>query len=104
MRVEFEFDRQKVEALGYTVQRVYDTIKRGFREQGLRCAADDEILAFTDNGGKEDFSHIWILIDQLINTSWFAACVTACRWYSYDDGGYEDVLAKKWMLKREKEA
>ncbi len=100
MRVEFEFDRQKVEDLGHTVDEVYDLVKERFTERGLVCVSENEILAFRDQGGKEDFSAMWVLIVRIINSGWFLQCASACRWYDEFDSDEtpEDVLSQAHLL------
>lgn len=103
MKVEYEFDKKKIEGLGYTEERVKATVKRIHAEKGLPCLLDGRVLAFTDNGRREDYSNLWINISRLINSKWFLKCATALRWFDEnDDEIYEDVLAQAELLIRKR--
>lgn len=93
MRVEFEFDNDKIEARGYTLNDVYYTIKKAFAKYELPCVSDGEILAFGGKGAKSDFSHLWTVIMQLTETDWFLDLATACYWCE-DGVRVEDVLTQ----------
>ena len=99
MKVEIEFDKAKIEAMGYTYQQVVSTVKQLHAQEGLPCLSDGAVLTFSDRGHKEDYSNLWFNIDQLINSSWFLKCATALRWFdNNDDDLYEDVLAQADLL------
>lgn len=101
MKVEYEFNKKKIEELGYTEERVRATVMRIHAEQNLPCIANGTVLAFTDNGHKEDYSNLWINISRLINSKWFLKCATALRWFDEDDDEFfEDVLAQAGLLIR----
>lgn len=103
MKVEIEFDRNKIVALGYTEKRVKATVMRIHKEKGLPCISGGSVLAFTDNGRREDYSNLWINISRLINSKWFLKCATALRWFdNNDDDVYEDVLAQADLLIRKR--
>ena len=103
MKVEIEFDKGKVEALGYTYERIAATVKRIHAEKNLPCVSDGTVLAFCDNGHKEDYSNMWICISRLINSSWFLKCATALRWFDEnDDEVFEDVLSQAALLIRKR--
>ena len=103
MKVEFVFDQDKVKQRGYTMDTVYDTIKKNFAAKNLRCVSDGEILAFEDNGGANDFSGMWAIIMALLRTDWFVSFATSCVWYE-DDGSEEDVLSQAWKVRGKKMA
>lgn len=103
MKVEYEFNKAKVEALGYTMPRIEATMKRIHAEKSLLCLSDGDILVFADNGNKEDYSNLWINITKLINSGWFLQCATALRWFDEnDDEVYEDVLSQAELLIRKR--
>ena len=106
MRVEFEFDRNKVEALGYHMEQVEACLKSVFFADSFRCTAEGHVMIFEDNDQKDDFANMWANIMDLINSSWFLKCATACRWYDLSDNGeeelFEDVLAQAHHLIRKK--
>lgn len=103
MKVEYEFDKTKIEALGYTEERIKATVKRIHEEKGLPCLLDDTVLVFTDNGRREDYSNLWINISRLINSKWFLKCATALHWFDEnDDDVYEDVLLQAELLIRKR--
>ena len=43
MKVEFIFDKAKVQQCGYTLEAVYHTTKKNFEATHLRCVAEHEI-------------------------------------------------------------
>ncbi len=106
MRVEFEFDSEKVRACGYQPKQILTTLKRVFCEDGLRCTSESEVIIFEGNDHEDDFANMWLGIQDLINSSWFLACASACRWYDLSDNGeeeiFEDVLAQAHHLMRKK--
>ncbi|MDE6014230.1 MAG: hypothetical protein K2H41_00825 [Acetatifactor sp.] len=93
MRVDFIFDKELVEASDYTMEDIYETIKREFEAKNLPCVSDGEVLSFADRGHKDDFSHIWVNIVRISRTEWFLDLATSCKFYE-DDGKWEDVLAQ----------
>jgi hypothetical protein len=101
MKVEFTFDKSLVEQNGYTLGDIYNTIKKKFGERNIPCVSDGGILAFSDNGGKNDFSSMWTVIMGLTRADWFLSFATSCVWYE-DEHKWEDVLrqAKEKKLKR----
>lgn len=100
MKVKFVFDRDKVEQRDYTMDTVYRTIKKNFAAKNLPCILDGEVLAFTDNGGANDFSNMWAIIMALLRTEWFVPFSSSCVWYE-DDGSKEDVLSQAWKVRGE---
>ncbi len=103
MKVEYEFDKKQIEELGYTEGRVKTTVMRIHKEKGLPCVSSGSVLAFADNGRREDYSNLWINISRLINSKWFLECATALRWFdNNDDDIYEDILAQADLLIRKR--
>ena len=100
MKVEFTFDKAKVQQRGYTLEAVYHTIKKNFEAKHLRCIAEHEILAFTGNDNEGDFSSMWAIIMALLRTEWFSDIAASCVWYD-DDGTEEDVLAHAWKVQKQ---
>lgn len=97
MKVEFSFDKHKVEQHGYTLDTVHSTIKKNFAAKNLCCVADGDVLAFQDNGGVNDFANMWAIIMALLRTTWFVPLAASCTWYE-DDGSEEDVLSQAWKV------
>ena len=93
MRVEFEFNNDKIKAMGYTVNDVHYTIKQAFNEYGLPCVTEGDVLAFAGCGRKDDFSNLWNVIFQLTETDWFLNIATACHWCE-NGKRVEDILAQ----------
>lgn len=85
MRVEFEFNEKALNDRGYSIAQAKYAVHELFVAEGLRCVRDDEILAFADRGGNDDYSSMWLNITKLINSSWFIPCAAACRWYDEED-------------------
>ena len=101
MKVEYELNNEKIVALGYSPERVAATIKRIHEEKNLICISDGPVLAFSDNGCREDYSNLWICISRLVNSKWFLKCATALRWFDEnDDEECEDVLSQAGLLIR----
>ena len=106
MRVEFEFDEQKIEELGFSLQDAADTLIAAFEKKGLPCVSDQGTISFEGAGNKNDFSNMWLTMVGFFNADWFLKCATACRFY--DDspaaqrGAYEDVLSQAALLIRKK--
>lgn len=59
MKVDFTFDRAKVERQGYTVDAVHQTIKQHFAAKGLRCVEDGRNAVLHGQGRENDFSGMW---------------------------------------------
>lgn len=93
MGVEFEFDEEKIKALGYTLADVHRTIKKAYKKYGLPCISDGKILAFSDLGRKDDYSHLWAVIMRLVRCEWFLEVATACYWCE-DGQRVEDILTQ----------
>ena len=106
MRVEFEFDEQKVEELGCSTQRVTNTLIRVFKRENLPCISSQGIISFEDTGDDNDFANMWLTIRAIFNSSWFLKCATACRFYDdseeAENGVYEDVLSQAALLIRKR--
>ena len=100
MRVEFIFDKAKVQQRGYTLEAVYHALKKNFEAKHLHCIAEHEILAFTGHGNEGDFSSMWAIIMALLRTEWFHRFAASCVWYD-DDGTEEDVLAQAWKVQKQ---
>lgn len=98
MKIEFSFDQSAIEKQGYTLNDVYNTIKKHFADKGLPCIADQEVLAFEDNGGRDDFSNIWAITSRLFKSKWFLPFATSCQWYEDEAAPAEDVLSQAWKL------
>ena len=98
MKVDFTFDRAKVERQGYTVEAVHQTIKQHFAAKGLRCVEDGETLSFMDNGRENDFSGMWAILMALLRSEWFTLFASSCTWHD-DDGSSEDVLSQAWKVR-----
>lgn len=103
MKVEFIFDRSKVEQQGYSMPTIYQTIQKNFAAKNQRCTKEQETLAFEDNGGENDFSGMWSIIMALLRTDWFPKLASSCVWYE-DDGSEEDVLSQAWKVRGQKMA
>ncbi len=99
MRVDFAFNKNLVEANGYTMADIYETIKSEFEKKDISCVADGEILSFASGGGKNDFSNMWAVILRLTRSEWFLNFATSCVWRE-DKDKWEDVLRQA----REKQA
>lgn len=93
MGVEFEFDEEKIKALGYTLADVHCTIKKAYKKYGLPCTSDGEILAFSDLGRKDDYSHLWVVIMLLARSEWFLETASACYWCENGER-VEDILTQ----------
>lgn len=91
MRVDFSFNKDLVEANGYTIEHIYDTIKREFAEKNIVCIEDGEILSFSGGKEKNDFANMWIIILQLTSEDWFLDFATSCIWRT-DNDKWENVL------------
>lgn len=93
MKVTFKFDEKSVSNNGYDIDDIYTTVKKEFLKRGLSCVSEREELVFKDNGGKHDFSYMWLVISSLMKSKWFIKCASSCMFFD-DDGTYEDVLSQ----------
>ena len=102
MRVEIEISEQKAKQFGYDMTQIAGTLKNLFAQYGIRCVSERWPFTFVDNGHEDDYSHLWIVIVGLLESPWFRACATACRWYDEEkeDDLPEDVLSQAWTLDR----
>lgn len=100
MKIEFTFNTAAIEKQGYKVQDIHNIIKKNFEKKGLPCVSEDDVLAFSDKGGKYDFSNMWNIITALMNTKWFKNFSTSCYWYNDDDAEAEDILAQSWKFEQ----
>ena len=85
------FNAVALEAQGYAIEDVYDTIKRAFVKRGLRCTSESEVLSFEGVGSEHDFANMVGLLVNLVQVDWFMACASSCI-FCADDGSIEDVL------------
>ena len=101
MRVEMTFSDDGIAATGHTRHAIYYTIKKAFAKHGLRCVSEDELLAFEDNGGEDDFAYMWNVMFSLVRSNWFMRCAASLVFI--EDGETEDVLAQAGKIRgREK--
>ncbi len=100
MKVTMTFDESKVKADGYQMADICETIKSEFTKRGLRCASEDEVLAFEDTGHEDDYAYMWNVIMSLLKSDWFVACASSCVFYD-DDDTEEDVLCQAWKVRRD---
>ncbi len=103
MKVTFTFDETVVKQQGHTLDDIYYTIKTLFGKYGLPCVSEDSVLAFEDQGGKNDFAHMWLAIMALLKADWFVQCAATCTWYE-DGESPEDVLSQAWKFREAKRA
>ncbi len=96
MRIDFTFSEDKVRELGHSLGDAYYGVKRFFEKENLPCIRDDEVLSFTDNGGKDDYANIWHIVLCLFGTDWFTKCATSCVFIEGDEE--EDILAQAWKF------
>lgn len=101
MKVEFTFDNSRIEQNGYTLEDIRYTIKKMFVERNIRCISDNNILAFEDSGGKNDFSSMRIIIMGLTRTDWFMSFATSCIWRE-SENQWEDVLRQARERRQER--
>jgi hypothetical protein len=99
MKVEMTFNNTAVESNGYDRSDIYYAIKSAFAKRDLPCSSDDEVLTFKDAGNENDFSHIWVLLINLLKADWFVKCASSCVFYDDDDTA-EDVLSQAWKVQR----
>ena len=92
MKVIMTFNKDAVLEKGYSLDKIYAAIKAAFREDGLPCVSDGEVLTFTGNGSKNDWACIWNNIGNLMLSSWFVE--TASSLLFIKNGNVEDVLAQ----------
>lgn len=100
MRVDFTFDKNSVEADGYTLEDIYRIIKKEFAAKNLPCVSDKEVLSFGGTGNKNDFSYMLVTIDKITRFEWFLNYTTSCIWRR-DEHKWEDILRQ---VKEEKQA
>lgn len=93
MRVEFEFDSERIAARGYTLTDVHGTIQQAFAKYDLPCVAEGEILAFSGRGRKNDYSYLWVVIMRLVKCQWFLDIASACYWCE-NGNRVEDILSQ----------
>ncbi|MDR2167644.1 MAG: hypothetical protein LBE35_07330 [Clostridiales bacterium] len=98
MRMEFTFDEAAVLARGYTMERVYNAIKRQSDKFELKCVEDGEVLAFTGIGSKHDYSGMLGMMIAFSKSEWFME--TASSWIFYRAGRVEDVLTQALEARR----
>ena len=91
MKIEFTFDPKAVEQQGYTINDVYNTIKKHFSEK--------EALAFGDNGQENDYAYMWSIILRLLKSEWFVKFASSCTFFD-DDDTEEDVLSQAWKVQK----
>jgi uncharacterized protein YtpQ (UPF0354 family) len=93
--MEFTFDKDAVERLGYTMERVYNAIKKQSAELYLKCIEDGEVLAFSGIGSEHDYSGMLAMMRIYSKAEWFMEITSS--WMFYRAGRAEDVLiqAKK---------
>lgn len=91
MKVDFVFDKRLVEANGYTMEDIHETVKREFEAKNIPCVADGDVLSFSGGKGKNDFANIWAVLLRLTRSEWFLKFATSCIWKE-DDNKWEDVL------------
>lgn len=91
MSVDFSFDKNLVEASGYTLNDIYETLKKRFAEKNIPCVEEGEILSFAGGNHKNDFSHMWSIILRLTKMDWFLNFANSCIWHE-DNNKWEDVL------------
>jgi len=89
--MEFTFDKEKVEAAGYTMNNVYKIMKETFKKRNLECISEGELLAFSGTGHKDDYGNMLLLIGGLSLEDWFMN--TATSWFFDSGTTYEDVLS-----------
>ena len=93
------FNAAALEAQGYSIEDVYDTIKRAFVKRGLRCTSESEVLSFEGVGSEHDFANMMGLLVDLVQVDWFMACASSCIFYD-DDGTVEDVLCSAPKIRK----
>lgn len=100
MRVEYTFDEAKIEELGYTKGRVYNTLYKEYKRRGFKCTRADDVLAFDSPDLETDLSNIFIVRRILANTDWFLETATAFLVYDGEfDTEPEDFLVNIGRLK-----
>lgn len=92
LRVDFTFNENAIEANGYKMSDIYETIKREFEKKNISCVADGEILSFGGGEKKNDFSNMWVVIMRLTRSKWFLSYATSCTWN--ENNKCEDVLTQ----------
>lgn len=69
MKVEYEFDKAKMQKLGFSYEQAVIVVKQAHAERNFPCLSDGEILAFCDNDSRHDYSNLWLIMDRLVNTN-----------------------------------
>lgn len=100
MRVELEFDRNKLAGLGYTLEQVVGMLENSCKKRFLGYVSEGQSFTYYTTGLKNDYSNVWIIISGLCNSSWFLQAASACRFFPSDGDAYEDVLAQAHLLVR----
>lgn len=100
MRVELEFDKKKLAAMGYTFEQVAAMLENACKKRNLGFVSDAASFTYYATGLKNDYSNVWIIISGLCNSSWFLQAASACRFFPSDDNAYEDVLSQAHLLVR----
>ena len=93
MKVMITFNKDAVLEKGYSLDKIYSAIKAAFREDGLPCVSEGEVLSFIDKGSEEGWGAMWFTMTELLETPWFTE--TAASLLFIEDGNVEDVLAQK---------
>lgn len=95
LRFEIKFSELKMKEFQYDKEDIHFTVKKAFAQYDLPNTEEDGLLIIEDEGRKDDFSYMWIVVTSLMKSKWFCECVSHCYFYD-DDGTYEDVLAQVW--------
>ena len=95
LKMEFTFDKAAIEKKGYSMESLYGEIKKEFASKNIPCVSDNEVLAFSGTGHKDDFSNMLTIMRIYSQVDWFMD--TASSWIFRTNEGWEDVLkqAKK---------
>lgn len=91
LRVEFVFDRQRLEADGHSEEKAMRIVKNAFSQFDIRCHTEQPFLTFVGGERETDFAHMWLVIRALCKEDWFLTYASYCRWYNEDCE--EDVLS-----------
>jgi len=87
----FTFDKEKVEAAGYTMESVYKAMKQAFSNRNLECISEEEELAFSGTGHNNDYGNMSMLMRNLTLEDWFMDIVKS--WFFECGSTREDVLS-----------
>lgn len=101
LQARFTFSDELMKKNGIEREDVYYTLKKRFKERGLVCISDDDVLMFEGTGHKDDYGHIWGIIIALIDGVWFEKCASSCDYI--EDGKVEDVFSQIPKLKKMRE-